>query len=52
MKGRALTGLAAAALAVATVAGAAIVTGTPGDDVLRGTDGADRISAFAANDLV
>jgi Ca2+-binding RTX toxin-like protein len=36
----------------ATVAAAAVVTRTPGDDVLRGTADTDRISAFAGNDLV
>jgi len=29
-----------------------VITGTPGNDVLRGTEQADRISAFAGNDLV
>ncbi len=40
------------ALFTATVAAAAVIVGTPGDDVLRGTEQADRISAFAGNDAV
>ena len=40
------------ALVTAAVAAATVITGTPGDDVLRGTEQADRISAFAGNDLV
>ena len=40
------------ALIGATAAGAAVIVGTPGDDVLRGTHDADRISAFAGDDLV
>ena len=44
---------ALAILALASVSAAAVVVGTPGDDVLRGTDQPDRISAFAASvDLV
>jgi Ca2+-binding RTX toxin-like protein len=44
--------LGASALAVATAAVAAVITGTPGNDVLRGTEQPDRISAFAGNDVV
>ena len=44
MKLKAFAALAAlGALATATVAAAAVITGTPGDDVLRGTADADRI---------
>jgi len=43
---------ALAILALASVSAAAVVVGTPGDDVLRGTNQPDRISAFAGNDLV
>ena len=43
---------AAAALALAATAVTAVIPGTTGDDVLRGTDAADEIHAFAGNDLV
>ena len=43
---------ALAILALTSVSAAAVVVGTPGDDVLRGADRPDRISAFAGNDLV
>jgi Ca2+-binding RTX toxin-like protein len=39
-------------LLTASVAAAAVIAGTPGDDVLRGSTQADHISAFAGNDLV
>jgi hypothetical protein len=44
MQGKALTVLGAAGMLIATsVAAAAVVVGTPGDEVLRGTDQHDRI---------
>ena len=53
MKGKAFAVLVGAGVVVATsVAAAAVVLGTPGDDVLRGTDRPDRVSAFAGNDAV
>ena len=53
MKGKAIAVLVGAGVLVATsVAAAAVVVGTSGDDVLRGTNRSDRISAFAGNDLV
>jgi Ca2+-binding RTX toxin-like protein len=53
MKGKAFALLVMTAMLVAaSIATAAIVVGTPGDDTLRGTDEGDRISAFAGNDLV
>jgi Ca2+-binding RTX toxin-like protein len=53
MKGKATAGLGGTvALVFATGAAAVGIIGTPGDDVLRGTHEADRISAFAGNDLV
>jgi Ca2+-binding RTX toxin-like protein len=44
--------VAAGALITASLAVAAVIVGTPGDDVLRGTNDAERISARAGNDLV
>jgi Ca2+-binding RTX toxin-like protein len=44
--------VAGVVFATASVAAAAVIIGTPGDDVLRGTPDADRISARAGNDLV
>ena len=43
--------LRSAALALATAAAAAVIAGTPGDDVLRGTRTRTR-SGFAGNDIV
>lgn len=43
---------AAGALSFAAVAAAAVINGTPGNDVLRGTDQADEIHAFAGNDSI
>ena len=52
MKRKAFLAAAVVGVLVTTaVAAAAVITGTPGDDVLRGTEQADRISAFAGNDL-
>ena len=42
----------AGVLLTSAVAAAAVIVGTPGNDILRGTEQADRISAFAGNDLV
>lgn len=47
LKAYALATATVGVLALAAVAGAATIVGTPGDDVLRGTDDADRISALA-----
>jgi Ca2+-binding RTX toxin-like protein len=51
---RVLTGCAALGLALvaAVPAGAMLVVGTDGDDVLTGTRGSDRINALAGNDVV
>ena len=43
---------AAGALGLTGAAMAAVINGTPGDDVLRGTEHADQIHAFAGNDAV
>ena len=42
----------AGVLLTSAVAAAAVIVGTPGNDVLRGTEQSDRISAFAGDDLV
>jgi hypothetical protein len=42
LKAFAVMAFALGALALAAVAAAAVINGTPGDDVLRGTDQADR----------
>jgi len=53
MKLKAFAALAVAGVLLASaVAAAAVVVGTPGNDVLRGTEQADRISGFAGNDLL
>ena len=49
LKPVALTIAVLGALMITAVAAAAVIEGTPGDDVLRGTDQADEIRAFAGN---
>jgi Ca2+-binding RTX toxin-like protein len=52
LKALAVAGCAAVTLALATAGVAAVVNGTPGDDLLRGTEQADEVRAFAGNDAV